>query len=1137
VSQPKPAPAGVTSADPIPAEAARPEPIPAEPAPAEAGRPEPIPAEPAPAGAGRGGMSRLVPEVVQTSGMDCGPAALTCLLGGFGIEASYARLRDACQTDVDGTSIDALQDAATLLGLDADQVIVPADHLLLDPAGTLPAIVITSLPGGLTHFVVAWRRHGPLLQIMDPGVGRRWVPARRFLADVYHHSLSIPADVFDAWARSDALRLPLLRRLTALGLSHVDAEAAYERAAAERGGTALANLDAAARQAAAARREFTRGRPPGAGSQMASAPAAAKPAAAGPPAGEDRDTPVEVLPPVGLAATSVGPPSDEQRAAAAGVLSAVVEAGASAGADQGGAAGVLPAVGAIEDRYRFGWPERDGEVALRGAVLVHVSGRHEVGELPADLRAALAGPDPRPGRFLVERVRALGGWRIAAGALAAVLVAGGTVAEAVLFRALLSPGAGGVGPAVAALTGLAVVLLVLGSLLAGQLTGAGRRLEGGLRAALLGRLPRLPDRYVRGRPLSDLAERAQRLHRLRELPAPAVEAVTVITQLLLLPVVIGLVDPASAIPAALTAVASGAVGWALMPVQAERDLRQRQHVGALSRCYLDALLGLAAIRAHRGEPVLRDTHTGLLRHWADAVRGVHRAALAAELAQGVTGLAGVGWLLAGAAGRVTEPATFLLLAYWAVGVPLLAARLGTLARRYPTYRSTTIRLLEPLTAPPDPAPSPPADAATGVGVRLEDVTVQAGGLPVLHVEELDIPAGAAVAVVGRSGSGKSTLAGLLLGWHSPTTGQVLADGAPLDPPALRQQTAWVDPTVTIWNRPLAANLAYAVDAPPPDIADAVGLGEARAALGDQSLGERGWLLPGPVAQRVRLGRMAARSQVRLAVLDEPFQGLDRDSRRALLGQVRTWWPRATLLFVTHDVADTLGFDRVLVVADGQIAEDGLPAALAARPHSRYRALLDSELQATADLAGWHHPQPPPPTSDADSPAAGLAPDADPDAVAPGCPDDSDGPAAGLASDADSDAVAPGRADDGDGPAAGLASDADSDAVAPGRTDDGDGPAAGLAPDADLDAVAPGRTDDADADAVAPGRTDDDGGGGAAPGCTREGEGRAADVAAGGACDGRARSAPSQRRDGEVGAVPERTSSGDAAARSGAGVGP
>jgi len=54
----------------------------------------------------------LVPEVVQTSAMDCGPAALKCLLDGFGIQVSYGRLREACQTDVDGTSIDTMEEVA-----------------------------------------------------------------------------------------------------------------------------------------------------------------------------------------------------------------------------------------------------------------------------------------------------------------------------------------------------------------------------------------------------------------------------------------------------------------------------------------------------------------------------------------------------------------------------------------------------------------------------------------------------------------------------------------------------------------------------------------------------------------------------------------------------------------------------------------------------------------------------------------------------------------------------------------------------------------------------------------------------------------------------------------------------------------
>src|ERR1700690_1180672 len=106
----------------------------------------------------------FVPEVVQTSVMDCGPASLKCLLEGFGIPVSYGRLREACQTDVDGTSIDTMEEAAVQLGLNAEQIMVPADHVLAPEADLLPAIVVVRLASGSTPFVVAWRPAGPLVE-------------------------------------------------------------------------------------------------------------------------------------------------------------------------------------------------------------------------------------------------------------------------------------------------------------------------------------------------------------------------------------------------------------------------------------------------------------------------------------------------------------------------------------------------------------------------------------------------------------------------------------------------------------------------------------------------------------------------------------------------------------------------------------------------------------------------------------------------------------------------------------------------------------------------------------------------------------------------------------------------------------
>src|SRR5712691_1075811 len=160
----------------------------------------------------------LAPEVIQTSAMDCGPAALKCLLEGFQIAASYGRLREACQTEVDGTSIDTLEDVGVQLGLVAEQIMLPADHLLLPEPELLPALVVTLLPNGLTHFVVAWRRHGRIMQVMDPGVGRRWVPQQRFLKEVYRHTMTVPAQAWREWAGSEGLCAPLRHCLAAVGL-------------------------------------------------------------------------------------------------------------------------------------------------------------------------------------------------------------------------------------------------------------------------------------------------------------------------------------------------------------------------------------------------------------------------------------------------------------------------------------------------------------------------------------------------------------------------------------------------------------------------------------------------------------------------------------------------------------------------------------------------------------------------------------------------------------------------------------------------------------------------------------------------------------------------------------------------------
>jgi ATP-binding cassette subfamily B protein len=242
---------------------------------------------------------------------------------------------------------------------------------------------------------------------------------------------------------------------------------------------------------------------------------------------------------------------------------------------------------------------------------------------------------------------------------------------------------------------------------------------------------------------------------------------------------------------------------------------------------------------------------------------------------------------------------------------------------------------------------------TGATIEMRDVEVHASGQTILSQINLRIAAGEHIAIVGPSGAGKSSLVGLLLGWWRPSAGRLLVDGAALEGAQLnilRRATAWVEPAVQLWNRSFLDNLRYGA----PEDTPSTALGEALEAAdlldilehlpdGLQTrLGESGGLVSGGEGQRVRFGRAIMRPDSRLVILDEPFRGLDRDKRRKLLAVARRYWCHATLICITHDVGETQGFARVVVIEDGCIREDSTPAMLREQSDSRYRALLESE---------------------------------------------------------------------------------------------------------------------------------------------------------------------------------------------------
>jgi len=865
----------------------------------------------------------LVPEVVQTSGMDCGPAVLKCLLEGFGIPTNYGRLREACQTDVDGTSVNTLEELANKLGLRAEQVMLPADHLLLPEAAALPAILIVALPDGSTHFILVWRRHGPLVQVMDPAVGRRWLSGRRLLDEAYIHRHTVSAAAWREWAATDGFLRPLGRRLRDLGLAS-DGTALLDRAAGDPDWRSLALLDAATRMTAAlvSARGLKRGR------EARRALAALT----------EPDKTSEVL-----------------------KTSEVFEPGSSP----------------VPEAYWSVTPAPPGpdgleQLVLQGVILVRIEGRREAAgddsKLGPELSAALAEPGPQPARTLLRLLAGGSVFGALALAIALLLTAGGTVVEGLLLRSALDVGRDlTLVPqrlaAVVCLLCLGGVLLVLELRLFGGFTRLGRRLENRLRLLLGAKIPRMPDRYIHSRPNSDTAERAHSLQQIRLLPRLAGQFVRAGLTLALTALAIGWVDPTSAVLAAAAAASSMLLPLAFLPQLSELDLRLRTLNGVLSRFYLDVLLGLAPVRAHGAERVVRREHEGMLVEWVRAGERLLRWVVLVEGLQMLAGVGLAGWLVFQHASRVTDTAGVLLIAYWSLNIPILAEEIALLIRQFPTHRNLTLRLLEPLgsledTPAEDGKPGAPAAAGTdaGAALRFKAVTVRAAGHTILEDLDLDIPAGSQVAVVGASGAGKSTLVGLLLGWHRPAAGHVFVDGVLLDPERFRAETAWVDPAVQLWNRTLLENLLYGTAAEGAvDLGQVLEQGDLFGVLrrlpdGLQTpLGEGGGLVSGGEGQRVRFGRALTRRRPRLVILDEPFRGLDRAQRQELLRRARQRWAGATLLCVTHDVRETQDFERVLVVEGGRVVEDDAPRRLALQPDSRYRALLEAEEQVRSGL--------------------------------------------------------------------------------------------------------------------------------------------------------------------------------------------
>jgi ABC-type multidrug transport system fused ATPase/permease subunit len=229
------------------------------------------------------------------------------------------------------------------------------------------------------------------------------------------------------------------------------------------------------------------------------------------------------------------------------------------------------------------------------------------------------------------------------------------------------------------------------------------------------------------------------------------------------------------------------------------------------------------------------------------------------------------------------------------------------------------------------------------------------GIEVLRNLRLTLEPGEVVAVVGPSGAGKSTIAALIPRFYDPQAGRVLFDGhdvRTLDPGWLRQQVGTVAQEPVLFSTSIAENIRYGrPGATRSEIEAAATAANAHRFIlslpggYDTLVGERGVQLSGGQKQRVAIAR-AVLKDPRLLVLDEATSALDAESEHLVKEALERLMRGRTTLIIAHRLSTVVGADRVVVIEEGEIVQDGPHARLMAED-GPYRRLVERQFSPIA----------------------------------------------------------------------------------------------------------------------------------------------------------------------------------------------
>jgi ATP-binding cassette subfamily B multidrug efflux pump len=210
------------------------------------------------------------------------------------------------------------------------------------------------------------------------------------------------------------------------------------------------------------------------------------------------------------------------------------------------------------------------------------------------------------------------------------------------------------------------------------------------------------------------------------------------------------------------------------------------------------------------------------------------------------------------------------------------------------------------------------------------------GIRAISNFSLEIRKGQKIAIVGRTGSGKSTISQLLLRMYDAQEGMITYDGVPvkkIDIHWLRTQISYVPQDVFLFSDTVQNNIAFGVDAATLEEV----MHAARQASIHQEItgfaksyqtmiGERGVTLSGGQKQRISIARALVK-EPSLVIFDDCLSAVDAKTEKEIWNNLNAWWKDKTAVIITHRIFSLVEFDKVIVLDDGRIIEQGTHAQL------------------------------------------------------------------------------------------------------------------------------------------------------------------------------------------------------------------